>query len=718
MPCTLAPIEKFFPVAQLNTLAELESYNKHLYRPATYIHKWWARRLGSVFRTIILGTFLADGEDIWDRYYRGANFQGKVVLDPFMGGGTTVIEALRLGCKVVGVDINPVAWWIVRSALQSVSLDTLDQAFEELNRTAGQTIREYYKTTCPLCLQRQEHLFEIPVAADVTFALWVKEIPCIDCKRMVPLHTSYLITHQKGYAVLICPYCGYVFEVTLDGTESLCPSCRRSFDPFHGVVKGGTFVCPYCGRQQSVVTAASQLEGPAPYKMYAIAYACPVHGHRFKIPAHNDIQLYERAVQEFNNRQAELLFPKQAIPPGEKTNDLLKHGYQYWYQLFNKRQLICLDRLLRAILDLDDPIVKELMITLFSGALEFNNMFCSYKGIQPMRPGAVRHIFSHHAFVHPYESLENNVWGVGNQSGTFSNLYKTRLRRGKQYCHAPYERKIENGEVQKVKIEGEYIEGRFAQNFAELLSTEKNVLLICRNSERLNLPDRSVDAVITDPPYFDNVIYSELSDFFYVWLRLALKDQYPEFSPELTPKDEEIVKAQGRGKDSTSYFDGITRVFRECYRVLKDDGLLIFTFHHKDDEAWSIILKALLDAGFYISAAYPVHSEMRLSVHILGQESVEYDMIIVCRKRIQNASSDWSSIEHRIRYTASRMLKELVCPNGKASKMEAFVIVMGKCLEFYSKAYPSITDGQKMISVEEAIQRMKAIVQELVERSN
>jgi len=709
-------IESFLPLAQLNRLAELESYNKHLYRPATYIHKWWARRLGSVFRTILLAAFLEEVDDLWAKYYQGANFKGKIVLDPFMGGGTTVVEALRLGCKVIGVDLNPVAWWTVRSAVQPVDLGALDQAFQELERAAGQAIKAYYKTACPRCRDQKGTLFETSSKADIVFTLWVKELPCVHCESLVALHTSYVITRRKESAILLCPHCGSVFEGTLEGEYVPCPHCEVRFVPSQGVVRGATFACPHCGQKQKVLEAVSKLGGPPRHAMYAIAYTCPVHGQGFKAPDREDLALYERAEQEFERRRTQLMFPAQEIPPGEKTSDLLKHGYRYWHQLFNKRQLVCLDRLLKAILDLKDPTVRELMLTLFSGTLEFNSMFCSYKGVQPVRPGAVRHIFSHHAFVHPYESLENNLWGVGDQSGTFSSLYRSRLRRGKEYCLAPYERRVKNGKTKKVIIKGERIEGRFARDFTELVSTKKSVLLLCQNSERLDLPDRSVDAVVTDPPYFDNVMYSELSDFFYVWLRLALKDRYPEFEPELTPKEEEIVKAQGRGKDSKSYLEGMTRVFRECHRVLKDDGLFVFTFHHKDDEAWAIALQALLDAGFYISATYPVHSEMKLSVHILGQEAVEYDAIIVCRKRTQEAGSDWPSIEREIRETAGHMLEELISLNGRATKMEAFVIVMGKCLEFYSKAYPDIRDGQERIPVREALRRVQTIVQELVER--
>jgi len=177
----------------------------------------------------------------------------------------------------------------------------------------------------------------------------------------------------------------------------------------------------------------------------------------------------------------------------------LNHNYEYWYELFNERQLLCLDILLRAIIELKDENVREFMITLFSSCLEFNNMFCSYKGTSRVKPGAVRHIFSHHAFVLPREPLENNLWGVNNSSGSFSSLYRSRLRRGKEYCLAPMERLVKDGRVvQKVRIKGEKIEGQLATSFVELQAGRKNALLLCQNSEALDLPDKSVDAIIVE----------------------------------------------------------------------------------------------------------------------------------------------------------------------------------------------------------------------------
>lgn len=707
-------IDARFPLNELNELARLESYNKHYYRPVTYLHKWWARRLGSVFRTIILSTFLGEGQDVWEAYYRGGDFWDKVVLDPFMGGGTTVIEALRLGCKVVGADLNPVAWWIVKKAVEPVSLRALDEGFGQIEQRVTARIRRFYKTSCSLCGRE----------ADVLFFFWVKVAPCVACGEEVRLHTSHVITHYKDGSIVFCPTCGQVFRASNTGGEVLCPKCGHVFRPSKQMVRGSAFRCPSCGRKQSIIEATRQMGQPLNQEMYALSYFCPVHGQGYKAPDDDDRALYEEAVRQFERREGSddkvaLLFPRQAIPDGLKTHDLLNHNYQHWYELFNERQLLCLSMLLEAILELEDDNAREFMITLFSSCLEFNNMFCSYKGTSRVKPGAVRHIFSHHAFVLPREPLENNLWGVNNSSGSFSSLYHSRLRRAKEYCLAPVERVVRDGRVvRKVRVKGERIEEHLATDFAELQDGRANVLLLCQNSESLDLPDKSVDAVITDPPYFDNVQYSELADFFYVWLRLGLKDRYIEFEPELGPKAEEIVKNLKRDKDSGAFLTGLTAVFRECHRVLRDEGVLIFTFHHKESEAWSIVLKAVLDAGFYVSATYPVRSEMPISVHIHNQEAIEYDAIIVCHKRTTEASArwdeaHWDEMEEQIRTKAIEILTGVTQANGAISKMDTSVIVLGKCLEFYSKCYPNVIRDGRIVSVEEAVENMQLIVDAL-----
>jgi adenine-specific DNA methylase len=121
------------------------------------------------------------------------------------------------------------------------------------------------------------------------------------------------------------------------------------------------------------------------------------------------------------------------------------------------------------------------------------------------------------------------------------------------------------------------------------------------DSSYIDIPDNSVDAIITDPPYFDNVMYSELSNFFYVWLREILKDRYKHFFTNLVPNKSEAIKNKVQGKDDKDFQNLLTSIFLEAGRKLKDQGLMVFTFHHKETKAWSSILKSVLDANFFIS---------------------------------------------------------------------------------------------------------------------
>src|SRR5436190_1540234 len=117
------------PYVELSAMARIEAHRKNIYRPPYYVHKWWARRIGSVFRGIALDLMLPPGENVMDAYYRAHDFSDKVILDPMMGGGTTVGENLRLGCKVVGCDLNPVAWYLVSQSMRRADMTQLVQSF-------------------------------------------------------------------------------------------------------------------------------------------------------------------------------------------------------------------------------------------------------------------------------------------------------------------------------------------------------------------------------------------------------------------------------------------------------------------------------------------------------------------------------------------------------------------------------------------------------------
>jgi adenine-specific DNA methylase len=696
-------IERTLPLRELNQLAEQESHNKHFYRPSTYTHKWWARRLGSVFRTIVLATFLPPGEPVWERYYERHDFSDKVVLDPFMGGGTTIVEALRLGCKVVGCDVNPVAWWTVKRAVESTPMRALNDAFRQLEADVAPRIRRLYRTRCPHPGCDRE--------ADILNVLWVNEATCVGCGATVPLHGSYVVDSDRDFRTLLCPKCGAVFTTQEKQGDVACPACAHAFDPRHGPAGAANFTCPACSQTQPILKAAQREPGPFLRRMYAVLCSCPVHARELKAPDADDRAVFRDAVDQFERERDTLLIPRAAIPDGNKSRDLLNYNYTHWHMLFNERQLLALAWLLQGIARLPDPRAREALLGLFSYCLDYNTIFATYNG----RSGGVRGLFTYHAFVVPTELLENNVWGAGQNSGSFAGVFARKMKQAQAFREAPSERRVlADGGTRQAPIVGERIDARFAASFEELArDREKNALLLCRSSEDLPIPSGSVDAVITDPPYFNNVQYSELSDFFYVWLRLALKDTYPHFASEYTPKISEIVENPNQGKDTQFFLEGLARVFEECRRVLKDDGALIFSFHHREPEAWGAVLGAVLDAGFYVSAIYPVQAERDFSLHIRDQEAIEYDALIICRKRAGAGRISWEQLEDQIHFQAAETLRGLQTIGQGLSRADITVIVLGKCLELYSQHYPDVLEGEQPVAVEAALNRLWGIIDSL-----
>lgn len=220
--------------------------------------------------------------------------------------------------------------------------------------------------------------------------------------------------------------------------------------------------------------------------------------------------------------------------------------------------------------------------------------------------------------------------------------------------------------------------------------------------------------MLTDPPYYDNVMYSELSDFFYVWLRLALTDRYPHFRAALTPKAGEAVKNKAQGKEEADFLQMLTDIFRECHRVLKKDDLMAFTFHHKRDEAWSAVLKALLDAEFTITAAWPIHSEVASSTHIYDKQNISYDTIVVARRREgEGKRISWYKIREQIHERAAEIVDYYRRHDGHyLSEPDMGVVAQAKCLELYAQHYPNVVEEGHPVSVKEAVKRTSEIVTE------
>ena len=742
-------IEVDFPIEQVNPLAQREANAK---RPYQLLHKWWARRLGCVFRTIILSALIPDDE--WQRleeiarkqgatawhwfYYRQCHvapnasdhtghgcavelinryLKDKIVLDPFMGGGTTVVEALRLGCKVIGLDVNPVAWFITKKSVEPVDLNKLQETFKRLERTVAPEILRWYRTRCP-----KGH------DADVMYVFWVKMFKCSSCGKKTRLFNSFRIATKKGEDAVVCPACYTVQWVKEKTDEVTCIACRTRFKPKEGFASGGSFRCEHCGREDQTVDWVRRTGKVPDYEMFAVEYWCQQCYDEARRQGYNhqqsqamargykgvddfDKTLYQQACAEFEKQKANLPLPPAnlELPDGYNTQQAIKQGLRRWQDLFNLRQLLCLGTLMKAILEIEDKAVRELMAVTLADSVNCNNMLCKYNAhrfeIEPL--------FGHHAYWPADMPTENNTWGGIFGRGTFVG-YFDKTERAIKWLLAP-EEQTDNGKV----VLSDSPMTAMTKDAQAVLNGNVRCALFTRTAEDLSfLPDKSVDAVITDPPYYGNVMYGELSDFFYIWLRLALKDEYPEFSTPLVPKEREIVvnekaRVDSGVKDDNFFKQGLFRCFRECHRVLKDDGLLVFTFHHEAPRAWAAVLDAVLQAGFDIQRVWTYHSETRSGVHGGG---IRFDTVIVARKRTgEPTEASWQTLQDEIVAEVQAELRRLLENGVRVSPEDVFVIVIGKALAVYSRHYPKVMRGGKMVTLTEAIEDIEGLVDEQID---
>ncbi|MBW1935301.1 MAG: DUF1156 domain-containing protein [Deltaproteobacteria bacterium] len=839
-------IEDSFPIVEINRLAIPE---RNAFKPIYQMHKWFARRASCVFRAILLGCMKPlpldeDGkpiksgaEVIMEEFYRDhtddPDTNGKVILDPFMGGGTTVVEALRLGCKVIGIDLNPVAWFIVKTEVEPVDIEELKASFKRLaerevswsGKSVKETLLEQYKTECPCCGAGREE-------ADIIYTFWVKSAVCTACRKEVPLFSNYIIaaktpsiryhrdvecpecgksfdwecepasliaepglcvvnsaysagsgranvrwafsagdevecpwcrnqvkariTHKKKerkkvpLTVLLCPHCYSVWQWRGNLPEEVtCPVCTKMFKPAEGnIPRKGWFLCT-CGHTDRIINSIRSLpeDQLLPMRPYAVEGYCSQcggdtekevdspqmmldgtksklriksprfadhpclltknNGKFFKRLTPSDLARYQKACEIWEREKQNLPYPRQKIPWGEKTKSgLIAHHYHYWHQMFNPRQLLCLSTLLKAIDEEPDQVFKEMLLSGFQMCVEANNIFSRYRANSGGR-SPFGGIFSRHDFQPKLTPCEINVFGPYPYYGTFTAC-TGKVLRGKIFNNNPFDYHIFDDKREPLGS-NENIKGDI-----------QNPVLEARCSRRMTNHQKSISFIITDPPYASNVNYSELADFFYVWLRLILAKTYQEFAPELTPKAEEIIENPTRGKTAEDFESGLTEVFRECHRVLDNEGLLAFTFHHAEGSAWEALLRSICNSGFTIEGVYPIHGEAESSLHLMNKKAIAYDLIHVCRKRppgeeIQKRS--WAGIRQEIRRKAREEIRAIEAGrygNAPLPPADINIILIGKCLELYSRHYGAVVDHEgREVPLKTALEEIRMMVDQL-----
>lgn len=793
-------IERSFPIVQLNPLSVRE---RNAFKPVYKMHKWFARRSSSVFRAILLGAALpaeAGGKplDLMEEFYQGHGDDPRLrrpdgtplrVLDPFMGGGTTVVEALRLGFEVVGNDYNPVAWFIVRGETTPVDLVALDAAYQRVADKVRDELLALYKTRCPLTGKD----------ADIIYGFWVKQGICVDpgCGGVTDLFKGYVVGRiqgdlglyylpdvccpncegrfdwelerctitaggpqvvgEKGAGIsrppdarfvfggldtgVSCPHCGesvgaestsglkrakkkVLVQVLVDPSTGdffevrgevpaavIAPVSGHSFAPGGGPVDGGKFSCGKCGRKQEIVASARAAGKPLPFRYYGY-YAYTPHGSedqkgaaRIGLPTNNH-KWFGKATSEDQARvdgaAAELVrlgdalpLPNQEIHDGYNTNRLVIHQYRLWSELYGPRQLLALGKLLKAIGEEPDLTSREALLGAFQSHLDNASNLCAYDVSRNM----LQRVTAAHDYRNPTTIAENNVWGVGNGIGRapYGNCFD-KVREGLAYASTP---------------DLPSVEGYAAVADAKPACWERR--LLNSSATDLPLPPRSIDLVITDPPYAGSVQYAEMSDWSYVWLHHVLKDVHPEqFGSELTLKSQEIIE-DNASKDAAFFVEQLALAWKECHRVLVDDGLLVFTFHHREGDRWTGLLRSLFEAGFYLVAAYPTHSEALNSIVIQATGGITYDLVHVCRKRIgESESIPWSQLRREVTREARAQLREIEGGKAPLPGPDVQMILLGKALMHFSRHYGKVLgpDGAPM-DLDEAMERILVLVREV-----
>ncbi len=671
----------------VSKLAQDETGKRQYYRPVYSLHKWWARRPGALFRAIILRanepdkslfTINYDGSlSRSSEYFNDHNFEDVIILDPFIGGGTTLAEANRMGAKVIGCDLNPVSYWIVRETLKPIDLKKLEGYFQQLARQAGEKIKSLYRTACLECGEK----------TDTLYAFWVRYVPCPHCGEDAPLFKRTLL--NKGLsrnkpaspanpATAFCPRCFALNEWYGSG-KTTCRVCGCAFDPQIGTYNQGVYACAHCGQQKISLIQTLHSGQKMQERLVAIEYWCYAHQARYyKSPDADDLANLKSIEEIVARDSTTLIFPKQEIPPGASSHRWRKHNYRYYHEVFNARQLLAFNYLFQAIQQIPEEEYRAAFITAFSNSLEYNNMMTPYN--YPHRK--LHHLFNYHAMPLTTTPVENAVWGVGKEgAGTFTNCYR-RYVRAKQYCQQPFDKfKNASGKVQTVIAEKERIGARFVSSMEELLQTPKSAWLHCGDSSHLPaIPDKSVDFVITDPPYFDSIHYSELSNFFYVWLRSLVK--HPCFKGLHVPTEAEAIVNTGMEKGEEEYQALLAGVFKECARVLKDDGKLIFTFHHTKWRAWWTVLMALVESGFRVAASFPVMSEYKVNPHIRNKQSLDMDLVLVCQKKAGTEQNESLTPVELLK----RVAGELPPARANGGSNQLFLHFMGELLKVASAA--------------------------------
>jgi putative DNA methylase len=620
--------------------------------------------------------------------YARAGTVAPAVLDPTAGGGSIPFESLRLRLETYANDLNPVAALILMATVKwpAEHGQALLAEFERLGGLFVTLVRE-----------RLAGVFPAEPAPDTRpdGYLWARTITCPYCDGLVPLSPNWRLA-PDGTGVRLHP----------DPTTRRCSFEIVSSTKFHseGSVAEGDARCPYpgCGRVVDGDEVKRQAQaGQMGEQLFTVVFKRKVVTRTktgrervswvrgYRAPRPEDDNSDSLAVQ-LKAAEASLaasgMWPSERIPDGTKTAEPLRYGAERWLDLFNPRQLLVACVAAEAF----DEVSKEARLKEAVPYLAFSlNKLLGYNNRQTRWHAGrevVAGIFDRHdfAFKWSYAEMAPLIAGLG-----FDWAVEQTGKCIKELI-----------ELTTPGLSGGKRAGNQSGFAFTDTATPPPVTVTCGSGDSLaHLDDRSVDCVVMDPPYYDNVMYAELSDFYYVWLKRTAGRVYPElFRRNLTDKENEAVantaKFSGqkgaKALAARDYQERMAGIFAECRRVLKHDGIMTLMFTHKATGAWDALTTGLMDAGFTITASWPINTEAEGSLHIKDKSAANSTIFLVCRPRAPRASGAadvyWEDVEPRVAAAVRKRVAEH--QRGGIAGVDLYLSCFGPALEEFAKHWP------------------------------
>jgi putative DNA methylase len=740
-------IEDIFPIREIGDECNSERNDEHLSR----LHVWWARRPLAVSRSTAFASLIksksnneeqlqflikiskannALDNNFLDETYEKLKNKNLTIIDPFSGGGSIPLEAMRIGCKSIAMDINPVATFLLKCTLEfpHTFQKSSDSNKFRTNKSLVSEIEKWSTWVYDHSKKILEKNYPKEKNGNEIFSyIWARTIDCQNpsCKKEIPLLTNFILKKDSLFLYPEVKNNVLKFRI-LDLSHEPMP---KGFNPRTGTISQSIAICPFCGTTNGTRKKSEKeshisnlfIKKQFREKLLVVVSIDKSKKTSFRIANDNDQEVVKNILKESKNftKKFENEFNISPIPDEmiwtpngiEYKKDepyynfifLTTYGFTKWGDLFNPRQKFSLTVLMYYIKlsyaemikqgyeEAEAKIILSYLAIIFDKLITRNTSF----GIWHIGGSGPEKIFGFAALPMKWFYPEANPILNSGKAFTFLGCTKAVLKVVNHLENIPVKHvpEVKHGSI-------------FEHNFK----------------------DKSIDAIFTDPPYYDMMHYSVLSDFFYVWLKRIVGPIFPEiFSTTLTPKSEECIselelirgkdkaifkKEHPEVKDSIFYEKTITKIFVEMFRVLKDNGITVIVFAHKSFETWEIILGAILKAQFVVTATWPIETEMKSRTKAQDEATVTSTIYIICRKIKKEPHAKYSFVKQELIKHINEKMDFLW--EQKIRGTDFMIALIGSSIEVFGK-YDEITDmSDNIIQVKDLLKDVRDIVSDSI----